>query len=451
MEQLDNLDNFGIQRQKINSNFSKARDYTDPRDYGAVYDGITDCASAINQAIQAGEKVRLIGSGTALCSTSILLKEGTTLELDKKFILKLANQTNKPLVVTPGSSFLWNDASAGVNYIKNVTIKGGTFDCNGSGQTRSTNFVGFGLQIADVKNFIFEDSAIRNPTSFGFQGGGLHTFKINNIFCDYTQARSNMDGIHINGDCIDGDIESIWGTTHDDMVALNAVDGDEYMLRRGDMLRISVKNVKNSGTGYRGIRLLSGPDVVFDEIDIEGIYGDYQFQAVALTSYRGVVSKIGKINISKVFSENMGVSAIGVVNGGANTTVKYLKIDGVSFTQKAGNLTDLFENQGTIETCFISNIDIPTEDVDQSGVNHIKGNEIKNLFVSDINIAKPTTQPAALYFSALKFNRFAINNAFIDTQNLIRLYKNGGTYLKGNVLFSGATEIDNNGFTVTIV
>ncbi|WP_299153039.1 hypothetical protein [uncultured Christiangramia sp.] len=425
--------------------------YNDPRGYGAVYDGSTDCTAAIQQAIDAGGKVKLIGSGIALCSDSIVLKDGTSLELDNNIVIKLADETNKPLVVTPGSAFRWDDTEAGQTYIKNVSVRGGKFDCNGANQTRSASFVGFGLQIADVKNFTFEDSAIRNPTSFGFQGGGLHTFKISNINCDYTEGRVNMDGIHINGDVLDGTIENIWGTTHDDMVALNCVDGDEYMLRRGNMRRISVKDVMNSGTGFRGVRVLSGPDVICDEILIDGIYGDYQYEAVALTSYRGVISRIGKVTIKNIFSESMGSSAIGVVNGSAQTYVKCLTIDGVSFTQKSGNTTDLLRNQGIVTTCFINNIDIQTEDIDLSGVNILNGNEIKSLFMNNINIMKPATQPASLYFSALKLTTVSITNAVINAQNLLRLYKNGGTYLKGNVLFTGATEIDNNGYSITTV
>jgi hypothetical protein len=452
IETLNNNETFGVIRGKINENFTKVRDFVDPRDYGAVYDGVTDCAPAINQAIQAGDKVRLIGNGTALCSDSIICKSGTTLELDNEFTIKLADQVNKPLVVTPASSYKWDNASAGTSYLDNVTIRGGEFDLNGANQTRDfTNFtfVGFGIQIADVKNFVFEHSIITNPCSFGFQGGGLHGFRISNIICNYTQSRPNMDGIHINGDVYDGVIENISGTTNDDMIALNAFDGDEYMLRKGAMKRISIKNIFSSGSGYRGVRILNNDTQLCDEISIDGVYGDFINEAVLLSSYVSVPSNIGKVSISNVFSKSTGSSVIGVKNGGALTTVDYLKIDGVSYKQVSGNKSDLFYNEGTVKNCFINNVDIKTDDIDLSSVNLIRGSIIKNLFISNVYIEKPATAARSLYFSAVTFDRIFVNNSYIAATNFYRLYKNGGFIKEGNVIFDGTTRIDYNGFTVT--
>src|SRR5680860_37855 len=63
--------------------------FGDPRDYGAVYDGVTDCAPAINQCIQENDVVKFMGSGTALCYDSIIVETDTYLKLDDSFTIRL--------------------------------------------------------------------------------------------------------------------------------------------------------------------------------------------------------------------------------------------------------------------------------------------------------------------------------------------------------------------------
>lgn len=421
-------------------------DYIDPRNYGAVYDGVTDCSTAINAAINAGGRVRLCGNGTALCEDSIVLKSNVSLLLDNGFTIKLANGVNKPLIKTQGADYLWNDTSHVRQYVcENASIEGGILDFNGDNQTRdpsasvTTDFVGFGMMIADADDFRFENCTIKDPTSFGFLGGSLHRFVIRNIYCDYGTRRNNMDGIHIGGDSYDGIVDNIVGKTYDDMVALNAFDGQQYMMRRGDMYNITVSNIA-SNDGYRAVRLLNDNEHKFDNICLEHIRGTYdQLGIIILSSYSYSPANYGHIVIKDVRCENKTNNNSLIYGHRENypITIDSLVIDGVSCIETNPGLMSIIGGVSTtINNMILSNIDVKCSDYNMGSVSLIKDVTINKLIVGNVNIGSPTTNTKINYLINCIREQTVINNSIVETTNL---FNTSGTTVVSNVLFNGAS------------
>jgi len=249
--------------------------FVSPKMFGAEFDLTTIDTPAIQAAIRAGLPVRCSGGAGALIDSSIVPVSGTSIDADFDFIFKLADNSNCEMIKAVDT--------ATKNYI---IISGGIWDMNGANQVRNdgAGYIGTCIQLADINNLIIRNLTLKDPLSYGLQIGDISNFTINNIKLDYDNLRSNMDGVHVHGGCFDGLISNIRGVTNDDMVALNANDGDKYELRAGPIARVKVENIQCEGEGYRGVRLLSGGDYV-DEITIDGIHGRYQYAAVALTKY----------------------------------------------------------------------------------------------------------------------------------------------------------------------
>ena len=89
-------------------------------------------------------------------------------------------------------------------------------------------FFGMAMRFSHVEGMTVRGLTIRNPTSYGLAFCRTSYFLVDDLTFDYTTCNPiflNMDGVHLDGWCHHGKISNLRGTCFDDMVALNANDG----------------------------------------------------------------------------------------------------------------------------------------------------------------------------------------------------------------------------------
>ncbi len=322
----------------------------DPLDFGAVYDGVTDCSAAINRCIQEHDHVCFRGTATASVCRPIIVREGTWLDLDPNFTLRLADAANCLLVKNKyAESAYFSEKNGHPEFMselypgfdpedwvlgppeRNIRITGGTFDGNGANQARqdwrygAMGYYGTALCFVNVDGFEMSNVRIRNPATYNAEFHIASNFRLSNIHLDYDCRRLNIDGLHLGGDCYHGVIDGVTGKTFDDMIALNGGDSGRpkpsadgvilpqadrvwYPFAQGRIADIEIRSIMAT-EGYRAVRLLSNVKVPqspphetegMDNILIDGIYGRYSVNAVLISSHIGAIKPYGNITIRNV-------------------------------------------------------------------------------------------------------------------------------------------------------
>lgn len=402
-------------------------DYGDPRQYGAIYDGVTDCSEAINRCISDHKHVRLIGEGTALCRHSIILRSGTWLELDHTFRLKLADGVNDVLIRNEWAqqayymgknlidgklpSFMaelypdYGSTYPSPHYRlgepdKQIRISGGIFDGNGGQQTRQdyrygcVGYWGILMALSNVDGFTMTDVTLSDPCTYFTNFSKMCNFHISDIRLELVEKRLNQDGIHIEGECYNGLIENIFGQTNDDMVALNGGDSwfpkniggeitDEAKRRwhpfvQGAIENIVVRNIF-AHEGYRCLRLLSNARIEnispADETEgmkgivIDGIYGSYFMDLFLISNHIGIPKSYSDITLRNVKAASKGRNNINIeaVNIGS------LVIEGMDY-YPTNTTHHVMLNRGNIQNLMLRDVTLHNkENLDlstKSAINH---------------------------------------------------------------------------------
>ena len=322
----------------------------DPRDFGAVYDGVKDCSSAINKCIKKYDHIIFRGTGTALVKSPILVRTGSWLDMDPGFTIKLADDVNDLLLKNRWSeSAYFAGKNGNPDFMselypgftpdewelgetdRNIKITGGIFDGNGKHQTRqdwrygSMGYYGTVLMFVNVEGLEMSNVKIRNALTYNAEFHITKNFRLNNINLDYDEPRPNLDGLHFGGDCYNGIIDGVTGKTYDDMVALNGGDcwypkpsKDGVILpqankvwfpfAQGRIANIEIRSIM-AQNGYRAIRLLSNTRTDespenetegMDNILIDGIYGSYCVNSVLISSFIGKTKNYDNITIRNI-------------------------------------------------------------------------------------------------------------------------------------------------------
>ena len=377
--------NIGIRTIKLYKNPSVNYELY-PTDFGAIYDGVTDCTNAIQKCLDIGGTIKFCGNGTALTGTLQINKSNTHIVLDEGFTIKLKDNTNFQLIKTPGSNYTFEDERVYSEILNNISIAGGTFDLNGNNQTRQYNWVVYnsGVQIVDCVNFKMENVTLKDATAFAFHGANLKQFTIRNIYIDgYGRLLdsdgvgwNNTDGLHFNGDCIDGIIENIRGVCADDFIGLNcAGDGDSNdglaRIRDGNCNNVIIRNIivdqKNEGaSASRAIRLMTCGDYTFDNVLIDGVYGIYYFTGViGITAWRIGNGHFGKIQIKNVFAKSSYNESPIILVGSEGTNPYDAIVDCLMIDNVIINSTQIYQNNlvkvtgdSLVKKLIVNNIEV---------------------------------------------------------------------------------------------
>ncbi|MBE6687221.1 MAG: hypothetical protein E7591_08335 [Ruminococcaceae bacterium] len=330
-----------------------------------------------------------IPEGVYMIDTPLVIYDDTHLILTDKTVFRLCDGANCQIMINEGLAKKYN---------KNITIEGGIWDGNNENQVRQVQdfaepltafdqdfYYGIMLRFVGMENFTMKNLTLKDPESYPVQISMVKNFTVENITFDYNLLRTNMDGIHINGPAQNGRICNIFGSTNDDMVALNCDDCYETEITHGPIDNIYVDNL-HADNGYTAVRLLSCGSPL-SNVTVKNVYGKYRYNAVSFTHHR---VHQGECSLSNVHIENLEVSKADAANDYAviwfaegthssnvtlknirrienipsaantvkidkNTVVEDLTIDNVTQEFIVGEPMELFKNSGTVTKLIIRN------------------------------------------------------------------------------------------------
>ena len=155
----------------------------------------------------------------------------------------------------------------------------------------------------------------RNPCSYSCQLASVSNFRVDDVTFDFDKwnpIRLNMDGIHLDGDCHHGRITDLNGTCFDDLVAINANDG-QCSPKEAPITDIEIDGI-HAEYCHSAVRILSAGAEI-RRITIRNVFGNFYTYAVGFTHFfpqkpRGTFEDVVLENIfaSKVLSpEDIGV------------------------------------------------------------------------------------------------------------------------------------------------
>lgn len=288
-------------------------------------DGIHDDYPAIQEMLDSG--IELVEIPEAYCysiSKTLKIHSNQTLRFCRNTRIKLLENSNCSMIENVDFSTL----------AENITVEGGIWDMNHSkqepnpfhfpgndgktfydradeiGWTRETAtqlvdmYTGMAIRFCRVNNLTVQNLTIENPVTYGMDLAHIDGFTVKNIFCDFTEGspkKWNMDGVHIEGYCKNGFISNIYGTTHDDAVALTA---DDFMW--GPIENITIDGIHMTNA-HSAVRLLSHGAYGVKNIDIKNITGTYYTYCVGLTKYYED-ARVGQMENIKIDNVNASIS-----------------------------------------------------------------------------------------------------------------------------------------------
>lgn len=255
-------------------------------------DGIRDNYAEIQAMLDKCGIVMIDRPGVYAVSKTLVIRSNT------RFVLS----PGAHLICAPNSkcAIIENEHFRGGGKDINIEIVGGIFDGNSDNQGMDAvyevkhrldnpyspdRFMGKLIRFAHVDNLALEKLTVKDPISYGVQIGDCNGFVVRDILFDYNHHFGTTDGVHIQGDCYNGVIENLCGTTNDDMVSLTPVDEPHAEITVGNISNIQIRNI-TAHNGYSGVRLLAAGGYTVTNIRIDGVYGDYRHNAVLITNHR---------------------------------------------------------------------------------------------------------------------------------------------------------------------
>lgn len=221
-----------------------------------VGDGVVDDTAAIQARLDSGAPCVYLPPPKRHYRISKTLRIGsdTELRLDRFSVVRLAPGSDCPMVENRGyvggsdrrialTGGIWDmanlDQSPNPQQLRHCTPPraGGLPPKHENGF-----FFGMAMRFSHVEGMTVRGLTIRNPTSYGLAFCRTSYFLVDDLTFDYTTCNPiflNMDGVHLDGWCHHGKISNLRGTCFDDMVALNANDG-QCAQEEGDITDIDI-------------------------------------------------------------------------------------------------------------------------------------------------------------------------------------------------------------------
>lgn len=268
-----------------------------------VGDGAADDTAAIQARLDSGASLVCLPPPKKeyLISRPLVIGSGQELRLDRLTRIRLA----------PGSDCLMicNRARGTKGRDRNVILTGGIWDFDNLRQSPNPGhrdkarpplppvkfpksfdpnfYFGIAISFNQVDGLRIRDVSVRNPVTYAIELARVTDFDVERIVFDFPDCNpihSNMDGVHVDGDCRFGRITDIRGTTWDDLVALNACDGT-FSPGPGPITDIDIDGLY-AEYGHTAVRLLSAsPAAPVKRVTIRNVHGNYFRYAVGLTYF----------------------------------------------------------------------------------------------------------------------------------------------------------------------
>jgi len=295
-----------------------------------VGDGVADDTAAIQARLDAGTACVYLPPPAKhyLISKTLKIGSDTELKLDRFSVIRLAPQSNCPMIENKGY--------VGGND-RRIALTGGVWDMANLDQAPNPQqyrrltpprpspmpkhhengfFFGMAMRFSHVADMTVKGVTVRNPTSYGMAFCRTSYFLVEDVTFDYTTWNPialNLDGVHLDGWCHHGRIANLRGTCYDDLVALNANDG-QCAQEEGDITDVDIDGVY-ADYCHSAVRLLS-TSAQMKRVTIRNVHGNFYTYAVGLTHFfdnrktRGVFDDISISDVftGKVYSpESIGV------------------------------------------------------------------------------------------------------------------------------------------------
>lgn len=263
------------------------------RAVGAVGDGIADDTAALQRALDGGQRTVVIPKGNYLIRKTLLLDSATKIKAAPDAIIRLADNAGTGVDI-----FLLSNRDP-MNGNADLIVEGGIWDGNNANNPRGDPakmpcYTGVGMHFNNVQRLVLRNFVIRNPEAYAIRAIHLRDFRIEDIGFDFNVTRPNQDGVHLNGFCEQGVIRNLTAlspyATNDDMVALNADDGDpktfvfQQGMVNGPIRDITIQNLR-APSAFTFVRLLSSEHLI-ENVIIDGITGGARFYAINMDRWR---------------------------------------------------------------------------------------------------------------------------------------------------------------------
>ena len=289
--------------------------------YTLFGDGIHDDTAAIQEMLNSYSEVILPAPKVCyLISKPLVLRSFCKLTLPRYAEIRLAPDSNCVMLKneTKDSYAKRSDSKLFGSYLnyyspdapcQNIAVEGGVWNFNNknqnpnplsNGKYEPEGYSGFGFLFYNVQNLAMSNLTLKDPCNFAVTMDTVSYFDIHDITFDYNDGnlyQSNMDGIHLCGNCHHGNLERLFGTCYDDIVALNAHEGS-----CGPITDITVSKIYTQ-EAYSAVRLLSASKKSpIKNVHICDIYGTFYHFCVAMmhfyeTGEQGVLENITIDNI----------------------------------------------------------------------------------------------------------------------------------------------------------
>ena len=199
----------------------------------------------------------------------------------------------------------------------NIEICGGIWNCNNMGQNPNPQrndtyepygYTGYGMLFYNVRNLTIRSLTIKDPTNFSITLDRASYFTVRDIDFDFNLGHPvplNMDGVHINGNCHYGIIDSLRGACYDDLVAINADEGSF-----GPITNMMINGIYAENC-HSAIRLLTVKNAV-EHIHISNVYGTYYQYCIGFTKfYKGELDGyFDSVTVDNVYASKADISPV---------------------------------------------------------------------------------------------------------------------------------------------
>lgn len=274
-------------------------------------DGVHDDTAAIQEMIDSGVcEVSLPAPKVCyLISRPLVIPSCFKLKLPRYAEIKLADGSNcfmlqNKTVEKPARrlrEFLSPLCKQGWKYIDELSpdeedtchdfeIEGGIWNFNNQNQIPNPiytqeypdpDYLGHAMFFYNVRCFRLANMTLKDPANYAIMIDRAEYFTIENLTFDFNFGNpiaSNMDGVHLNGNCRFGIIRNLQGACYDDLVALNAHEG-----AGGDITDIEIDGIFAENC-HSAVRLLTVSDRI-ERIRISNVYGTYYQYCIGFTKY----------------------------------------------------------------------------------------------------------------------------------------------------------------------
>ena len=261
-------------------------------------DGAHDDTAAIQTRIDSGASCIYLPPPKKeyLISRTLLLGSGQELRLDRFTRVRLAPKSN---------CFMLSNRNRETGD-RRVALTGGIWDFDNVSQAPNPQqahrcnppvkvdmpeghdpkfYWGTLMSFKCVDDLQIRHVTFRNPCSYSCQLAGVSNFRVDDITFDFDKwnpIRLNMDGIHLDGDCQHGRITDLNGTCFDDLVAINANDG-QCSPKEAPITDIEVDGI-HAEYCHSAVRILSAGAEI-RRVTVRNVFGNFYTYAVGLTHF----------------------------------------------------------------------------------------------------------------------------------------------------------------------